>query len=1787
MVRRNRFLALKRQNSPHAPFNSRSGRCRARPRVERLEDRQLLAAVLFDPNAIGDSTKSVEEWGVDTAWPSDFNVRQSVENIGVANVDVVRVNFYLEHALNPDGTLSQQSRDLIDVQLGLADYAPGKPIALTPSIGNTDPSYYNGGVNIGNWIALMKASIDYVTQQSGRTVSAIEPFNEPDFWPGQGTPEELNTLMQAMVDDPDGAFDNMLIQGASTLASENAYFWYDRIRGPATSGTTHLLGSGPDALPSYAGFFPYVKSNGTDHSPDDVPYNPEIHSLAEMIVGADRGMEGGIFWGIVERPRALLVTTSDGDRLGYAEDLVNQNAAAVYRGLDGEIRGFAGGIERAGSPTQYELTSTGDPVYFNGIGPIDSYAALAKSDQQTAIEIDTTAAEAQPPLDGYRWKIINRASGGVLDLFGANPNDGGNVQLWEDNGGLNQLWDIRQQHNTYNGFFRVDDYLYISNASSGRLAEVTNFSLDDGANVQQFGLEPELVNRHWYIEPTGDGYFYIRNANSNKYLAAESNSMFANVVQDSPDGSALQQWEFVLTNPVAASGLQFAQDAAGTFPGATTVGGPNYGDGPGDAGMAIELDGADDYVQLSSTVANSDDMTVSTWVKWNGGNAWQRIFDFGNSTDEYMMLTPSSGGGKMRFAITTGGYTQELGLETLPLAVGQWHHVAVTLGGNTGILYVDGVPVTAGQIPTNATDFNPTLNYVGKSQFPDPLFSGSLSEFAVYDFALSAEQIAAIAGEGLDFGDAPTAALAGGGPFVVDYPVIAVNDGARHLPTGPHLGLNRDGELDGTPSGNADADDLTGVVDDEDGVTNFGPIAVSIISASSASVDVNLQSPSATNLLDAWIDWNRDGDWNDSGEQIFASHDLGTVAGVQTLSFPVPQDTGANVEDGVTYARFRLSTSGGLSPTGLAQDGEVEDYQVTIVVNDLVAVENLWVSDRTPTSITIAWDDLSSLFPPTQSVLNFFDTNYPNWGDIFGNNSTTDISLVSGPVADQMNNGPQGQQWLAQGEGYDFKLTIENGTGISIESLVTELERLPEPYVRAFEEVSDLVGENGVSPEDGVAVYADLAGAAGHGSQFYLNLHTDVINFGWAGVTAHEAGHVLQQVADEINPSANYLQLWEDASVADGRSISPYGDTSFAEELAEFALFYAVALDLESGSSSTALDELHALAPERFALWEEILQYDSGTIPSGFRVETSTDDGASWTHLGDAAPNATTFTESGLTPVTEHYYRVRPFNNSSWGYWRQAIGATPATSLPASWASQDIGVVAGPGAAESSEAGSWTTISGGTDIWNDADSFHFTYKALVGDGEIVARVDSIEDSGAFAKAGVMIRESLVAGARQATVNLTPTNGVQFIRRLSTGGVSDGTTTHDGTVAPQWVRLTRVGDSITAYFGADGVNWTQLGSETIAMDSVVYVGLASASWNSAQLNTSSFSNVDVVGQTDLDFGDAPISYGTLIADGGAAHVPAGPRLGDSRDGESGGQPSVDADGDDTGSDDEDGVMFGVVYAGNTIAAVNIDLQNASDARIDAWIDFDGNGNWDPSDQILDSAPVSAGLQTLNFAVPVAAQVGETFARVRVSTAGDLNSGGIAADGEVEDYKLDILDAVPSVVEVAINNHDSQRSSTTELKVTFDREVTAPDTAFSIKNRDTEQTVDSLIVNSSVVDGRTVAHLTFGPGSQVIGGNLNSLIDANYRLEIIGSQITGLGNSTSMPSDFEFGELPEDNFFRKYGDHNGNGVVDLLDFAEFRQTFGKSAADNGYQAELDSDGDDTISLLDFAKFRQNFG
>jgi hypothetical protein len=159
----------------------------------------------------------------------------------------------------------------------------------------------------------------------------------------------------------------------------------------------------------------------------------------------------------------------------------------------------------------------------------------------------------------------------------------------------------------------------------------------------------------------------------------------------------------------------------------------------------------------------------------------------------------------------------------------------------------------------------------------------------------------------VDFGDAPDR----------PYPTILASDGARHsIVPGIFLGTSIDAELDGQPSGDALGDDNDGN-DDEDGV-----VFLSLVYPDSlVNVKVTASVPGS---LDAWVDFNGDGDWTDAGEKVFSGTAL--AAGANFLTFTVP--SGATV--GTTYSRFRFTLGGISDPTGLAPNGEVEDYRVFI-----------------------------------------------------------------------------------------------------------------------------------------------------------------------------------------------------------------------------------------------------------------------------------------------------------------------------------------------------------------------------------------------------------------------------------------------------------------------------------------------------------------------------------------------------------------------------------------------------------------------------------------------------------------------------------------------------------------------------------------------------------------------------------------------------------------------------------------------------------------------------------------
>jgi type II secretory pathway pseudopilin PulG len=191
--------------------------------------------------------------------------------------------------------------------------------------------------------------------------------------------------------------------------------------------------------------------------------------------------------------------------------------------------------------------------------------------------------------------------------------------------------------------------------------------------------------------------------------------------------------------------------------------------------------------------------------------------------------------------------------------------------------------------------------------------------------------------------------------------------------------------------------------------------------------------------------------------------------------------------------------------------------------------------------------------------------------------------------------------------------------------------------------------------------------------------------------------------------------------------------------------------------------------------------------------------------------------------------------------------------VSACWQHKDIGSVAAAGSA-SSTACAWAINGSGADIWDTSDEFHYVYQPLSGDGQIIARVVSITNTNSWAKAGVMIRETLTAGSKHAMMVVTPSSGNAFQRRTSTGGVSTHTA-GSAVTAPYWVKLKRVGNTLTGYESLNGSTWTQVGTDTVSMATDIYIGLCVTSHNDGVLCTAVLDNISYAVVTFETFNEA--------------------------------------------------------------------------------------------------------------------------------------------------------------------------------------------------------------------------------------------------------------------------------------------------------------------------------------------
>ncbi len=216
------------------------------------------------------------------------------------------------------------------------------------------------------------------------------------------------------------------------------------------------------------------------------------------------------------------------------------------------------------------------------------------------------------------------------------------------------------------------------------------------------------------------------------------------------------------------------------------------------------------------------------------------------------------------------------------------------------------------------------------------------------------------------------------------------------------------------------------------------------------------------------------------------------------------------------------------------------------------------------------------------------------------------------------------------------------------------------------------------------------------------------------------------------------------------------------------------------------------------------------------------------------------------------------------------------STLPAGWQSVDIGSPLMSGTADYAVTSQSFYVDGsGMDIYGTHDQFHYVYQALNGNGTIIARVRYQTVSSAWAKAGVMIKQSATAGASYVNALVTPTvspntpniNGVNCtpdgcdaplppitpsvgygIRmQYNFSGSRSVTAPVAGFNSPnEWLKLQRSGNTFTSWYSTDGITWYLIGKTTsVTMTGPVTIGLFVCSHNVGQLSTVAFDNVSIV------------------------------------------------------------------------------------------------------------------------------------------------------------------------------------------------------------------------------------------------------------------------------------------------------------------------------------------------------
>ena len=862
----------------------------------------------------------------------------------------------------------------------------------------------------------------------------------------------------------------------------------------------------------------------------------------------------------------------------------------------------------------------------------------------------------------------------------------------------------------------------------------------------------------------------------------------------------------------------------------------------------------------------------------------------------------------------------------------------------------------------------------------------------------------------LDWGDAPTTALSG---FASSYPTTLIASGANHrlTPGGVFLGATVTADLDGQPTLTANGD-ATG----DDGVTL--PSAFIINTTGSVTV-----TASAVSKLDAWIDFNRDGDWDDANEKVANGANL--VAGANTIPVNVP----AGAILGTSFARFRVSTAGGLSPTGFAADGEVEDYQVSIL-NNQFSINDVSITEGNSGTTNLTYT-INRTSNATASSVSYAIT---------GGTATSGSdyqTFVSGTI-----------NFIAGGASTQTISVVVNGD-VVVEDNETVIVTLSNPVNGA---ISTATGTGTINNDDTATLtltggVAKNEGNSGNTAYTFTATLSAPVQGGFE--VAYATGNGTATVGTDYTDNDGSLTFTGTAGETRTWTVDVLGDN-----LVEATETFEAALGAISATSATQAAVIAIAGTPQTAT---ITNDDQATVSLAGNVSQS------------EAVTPQVFTVTLSNPVDI---------NVTVNFSTSDGTATTADNDYTAVTNQTVTFTAGSTTAQTvNVAITPDTKVEANEIFNVAlNSLSAPSRNVILDTATGTGTINNDDASTVTLTGGTSKPETNTGTVAYTFTATLTNAVQ-------GGFTVVYTTSDGTATVadnDYVdndgTLTFVGTANETKTITVQVN----GDLKIETNEDFVVALGAISGAPSGVTVGGTSQTSTIENDELDWGDAPDSYKTLSASNGPRHAnaPGGIHLGLVVDADLDGQPNPTATGDGT---DDDGVTLPSVLVLNTTASVVVNASAAG--NLDAWVDFDNNGTFDSGEKIFSSTPVSAGVNNLTFPVPAGATPSNSFARFRISSTGGLSPEGLATDGEVEDYAIQIVNNQFSINDVTITEGNS---GTTNLTFTITRTVNA--NACSVKYGITGGTATSGIDYQTFADG-TASFTAGGAFSQTITVVLN--------------------------------------------------------------------------------------------------